>query len=547
MPRKNPTHQELIHQVETLKLRLAEAEDTLSAIRSGEVDAIVISGTQGEQVFTLTGAEQPYRTLVETMNEGTVTLSPDGTVFYSNNRFAEMAGVPLEQVIGSSFLRFLSPPQEPAFAALLEQSREEGGKQEFTLFARGADDRPAPYPPGNTPVPALISARPLDDGHGTGYCLVITDLTAQKQAAAAVTAERERMFAMLEALPAMICLLAPDYHVPFANRAFRERFGESQGRRCYEYCFGLSAPCDFCQSYEVLKTGRPQHWEVTSPDGTVIQAHDFPFTDVNGSPLILEMDLDITAWRRAEREVKDLNATLERRVAERTAELQTANRELESFAYSVAHDLRAPLRGLDGFSLALLEDFGPQLDDQARQYLLRIRGAAVRMGQLIDDLLNLSHLVRVDLSKEEVDLSGLAAAVAAMLQNAKCEADFIIQPGLSAECDLDLLRVVFENLLGNACKFSAGRHPARIEFGATVEMGHTVYFVRDNGVGFNPAYANKLFVPFYRLHGANEFPGNGIGLAIVERIIRKHGGKVWADGKVDEGATVYFTLGEVNS
>jgi signal transduction histidine kinase len=455
--------------------------------------------------------------------------------------------MPLEQVIGSAFTRFLPAPQQSSFKHLIEQSGNEGTKAEFLMKA-AAVGAPAEFPAGSpvADMPVQLSVRPLSGGPSAGCCIVVTDLTEQRQAQAALRAERQRLFTVLETVPAMVCLLTPDYQIPFANRAFRRKFGESDGRRCYEYCFGRDAPCDFCQSYQVLKTGQPHQWEVSGPDGSVIESHDFPFTDVDGSPMILEMDIDITARRRAEEKIRDLNATLERRVVERTAELAAANQELEALAYSMAHDLRAPLRGLDGFSLALAEDYGPKLDEQARSYIRRIRAAATHMGRLIDDMLALLQLSRREAQRQKVDLSALAWAVASELRRSepKREVEFVIPPGLTVEGDARLLQIVLEKLLDNAWKFTGPRPHARIELGVTEHKGEKAYFVCDNGVGFDMAYAGKLFAPFWRLHAADAFPGTGIGLTSVERIVRKHWGKVWAEGKVDEGATFFFTLGK---
>lgn len=235
---------------------------------------------------------------------------------------------------------------------------------------------------------------------------------------------------------------------------------------------------------------------------------------------------------------------LEQRVEERTAQLAAANKELEAFSYSVSHDLRAPLRSIDGFSLALLEDYAPRLDEEGKDHLERIRAATQRMGMLIDDLLNLSRMTRAEIRKELVNLSTLAHSVAGGLQEAQPERriEFRIEEHLEARADPRLLRVVLENLLGNACKFTSKRTSACVEFGKTHCNGNSAYFVRDNGAGFDPAYANRLFGAFQRLHGTTEFPGTGIGLATVQRIIHRHGGKIWAEGAVEKGATFYFTL-----
>ncbi len=240
-----------------------------------------------------------------------------------------------------------------------------------------------------------------------------------------------------------------------------------------------------------------------------------------------------------------LLATLEQRVTNRTAELATINQELEAFSYSVSHDLRSPLRGIDGFSQALLEEYPDKLDDTGKDYLHRVRNASQRMGELIDDLLALSRVTRQEMRREPVELSALAHKIAAQLQENQADrpVEFAVQDGLITQGDSHLLRIVLEHLLGNAWKFTSKEPKARIEFGYTDNSGEGAYFVRDDGVGFDMKYANKLFGAFQRLHSSKEFEGTGIGLATVQRILHRHGGRVWAEGKVGKGATFYFSLG----
>jgi light-regulated signal transduction histidine kinase (bacteriophytochrome) len=225
---------------------------------------------------------------------------------------------------------------------------------------------------------------------------------------------------------------------------------------------------------------------------------------------------------------------------------EAANRELEAFTYSVAHDLRTPLRGIDGFSLILLEDYGHVLDEAGQRHLQRVRELAQQMGRIIDGLLGLGRVTQRDMQNQWVDLSQLARETATRLRQSQPEraVEFVIGEGLRARGDSDLLGAAIENLLANAWKFTRGRADARIEFGAERENGHTTYFVRDNGAGFDMAFSAKLFGVFKRLHNDREFEGTGVGLATVQRIVNRHGGRVWGEGKVGEGACFRFTFGD---
>lgn len=234
----------------------------------------------------------------------------------------------------------------------------------------------------------------------------------------------------------------------------------------------------------------------------------------------------------------------EEAIQHKNAELETANKELDAFSYSVAHDLRAPLRAIDGFSLALLEDYKDQLPTEAKGYLERVRGGATRMGQLIDDLLKLARISRQQIKRSQIDLSCLAEEVAAQFQASSRDRQirFVITPGVWVSGDRNLLRIVLENLLGNACKFTCKRADAQVELGVQNGAGEQVVYVRDNGSGFDMQYADKLFGVFQRLHRDTEFPGTGVGLVTVQRIITRHGGRIWAEAAPGEGATFYFVV-----
>ena len=252
----------------------------------------------------------------------------------------------------------------------------------------------------------------------------------------------------------------------------------------------------------------------------------------------------MAALIKSRNEVRAANADLERRVAERTRQLESANRELEAFAYAVSHDLRAPLRSMSGFSQILQENAPPDLDEKSRHYLQRIHDASLRMSGLIEDLLNLSRIGRSELTARPISLTQVAteAAAAVRERNPGREVQLAIAQDMEVSADPRLLRIALENLLSNAWKYTSRAAQATVSVGAQAGEHGPVYFVRDNGVGFDMKYADKLFVPFQRLHPEAEFPGSGIGLVTVQRIIARHGGRVWAEAKPDEGATFYFTL-----
>ncbi|MEO8587205.1 MAG: ATP-binding protein, partial [Acidobacteriota bacterium] len=289
-------------------------------------------------------------------------------------------------------------------------------------------------------------------------------------------------------------------------------------------------------------------FRVVWPDGSVrwLHARAQVFFSEDGSPLrMVGVNMDIDDRKRAEEEVRLLNSELETRVASRTSELERANREMEAFSYSVSHDLRAPLRSIDGFTRILEEDHGAKLDDEARRCLGRILSASERMGRLIDDMLKLSRVSRGELVREDLHLSDMVASIVATLRERDPgrSVTVVVAPGVQASADSRLVQVALENLLDNAFKFTSKKPESRIEFGSGREGGEQHFFVRDDGAGFDPAYAGKLFGAFQRLHPEAEFPGTGIGLATVQRVVQRHGGRVWAEGETGRGAAFYFTLG----
>ena len=401
-----------------------------------------------------------------------------------------------------------------------------------------------------------VSARPVRDSEGKllGAIVAVRDTHAQRQAEAEKRLTEQRFRLLVEAAQEGIWTIDADNRTTYANRFLAELLGytvdEMMGKQVFDFMDeegrvlaaynlelrrqGQSGVLDF---KFIRKDGQPV-WTMMSSN---------PLHDEEGRYVgALAMMTDITRRREAEEQVRHLNAQLEQRIAERTAQLEFSNRELEAFAYSVAHDLRAPLRSISNFTLALTEDCSDKLDATGQDYVQRIRASAKRMSELIDGILSLSRVNRTEFEAVGVNLSALARSITEQLQRWQPQRTvrFLLQEGLVDRGDVQLLRLVLENLLGNAWKFTREKSAAEIEFGATpTEDGKgRVYFVRDNGAGFDMEFRAKLFGVFQRLHTQQEFEGNGVGLATVQRIIRRHGGRVWGEGFVGQGATFYFTL-----
>jgi PAS domain S-box-containing protein len=380
---------------------------------------------------------------------------------------------------------------------------------------------------------------------------VATDISERKQMEQELQAQRDFATQIINTMGQGLTVTGEDGCFEFVNPAYARMLGYESADLIGKQPTDVTVPDDHSVLYEqkekrtagITSTyesrlrradGRITHVLVTA----VPRGHDGQFAGA------IAVITDLTERLQAEEKIRQLNASLEQHVRQRTALLEASNQELETFAYTVSHDLRSPLRALDGFSDMLISEYSGQLDQQGVHYLTRIREGAQRMGYLIEDLLNLSKVTRIELTRQSVDLSQLAEEIVANLhsQDPQRQVDVEISPNLVVDGDANLLKIMLESLLRNAFKFSSQQKKAAIEFGMRDQAGERVYFVRDNGDGFDMAYADKLFAPFQRLHAMNEFPGNGIGLVTAKRIITRHGGRIWVEARVNQGATFYFTL-----
>jgi PAS domain S-box-containing protein len=381
--------------------------------------------------------------------------------------------------------------------------------------------------------------------------LALAAAISERDIARATLSQKEKILTdIAEGAPIGLLRLRADGVIQWANPAQLELLGYTQedyvGKSASEFYDNPAEGRDVLARLKRGDTLRDYETRLHARDGSMRTVLINSSASYREDGTLLHARLfthNITGRRRAEEENRRLNLELEKRVQQRTAQLEAANKELEAFSYSVSHDLRAPLRALRGFTEALLELHAAQLDARGQEFLRRACAASCQMDRLIEDLLKLSHVSRGALQHQEVNLSLLAGDIAAELADSDSarKVEFLIEPDCVAEGDPRLVRVALDNLLRNAWKFSGKRADARIEFGLT-EEAEPAFFVRDNGAGFDMAFAKRLFGVFQRLHAASEFPGTGIGLATVQRIIHRHGGRSWAVGAVNGGATFYFTL-----
>ncbi|HJQ15356.1 MAG TPA: PAS domain S-box protein [Anaerolineales bacterium] len=483
--------------------------------------------------------EKRFRGLLEAAPDGMVIVAQDGTIVMVNAQMEKLFRYSREEVVGHR-VEMLVPAR---FKDIHPFHRGQYGKSP-RLRPMGADLELYALRKDQTEFPVEISLSPMESEEDSLIIAAIRDITERKRA-------EEKFRGLLESAPDSMVVVDPEGTIQLVNSQTEKLFGYDRVELVGQPVEVL-VPKRFRRKHAKHRQGyygeHPARPMGVGLDlfGLRKNGTEFP-VEISLSPLETEEGLlvsaairDVTQRRRMEEDVQKLNEDLK----QRAAQLEAANKELEAFSYSVSHDLRAPLRSIDGFSQVVLEDYGDQLPADARSHLERVRASAQRMAVLIDDLLNLSRVTRTALQPKFINLSKIAEEIVESLQESQPERQltFSVTPDLMVEADPHLMHIVLENLLSNAWKFTSKNEQPVIEFGQKNHVKERTFYVRDNGVGFDMAYADKLFGVFQRLHSVSEFPGTGVGLATVHRIISIHGGQIWADSAEGKGTTFFFTL-----
>lgn len=506
----------------------------VSGARIGELERDAVDRRGDADENTRLHLER-YRALVLAIAQVVWTRDSVGDMVVEQPSWAAYTGQSFGQYVGLGWLDAVHPDDRTATVLAWERAMATQAPYEIEHRLRRHD--------GEYRYFSVRAVTVLDDeGVVVEWAGIHTDITERKLTEQTLRDGARRFRELADSMPQIVWEADPAGRFDYYNRRWYEFTGRPQGIRGDESWTDVVHPDDQKECLErwhsATRTGDAYEIEYRLREKTGVY-HWFlrralPVRDHEGR---------ITRWHGT---CTNIDAVKHTEAVLRSAnfDADASNRELEAFSYSVAHDLRSPLRAIDGFSQAILEDNADRLDAEGKENLARVRAAAQRMGHLIDSLLSLSRVSRTEVHRERMSLTDAARAVASRLQdaNADRDVDFVVEDGLTVDADANLMVAVMENLLGNAWKFTSHQPKARIEVGLASKDGQPAYFVRDDGAGFEMAYASKLFGAFQRLHGEAEFPGTGIGLATVHRIIRRHGGQTWAEGHVGRGATFFFTL-----
>jgi PAS domain S-box-containing protein len=486
--------------------------------------------------------------IVESTDDAIIGKDFDSKVVSWNTRAERMFGYAAAEMLGQSVTR-LQPPDRPEEEAQILEEAKRGTTRHYETVRLRKD---------GWPIEVSLTVSPIKNAAGDiiGISSISRDITGRKRAELELQESQARFSGIIGSAMDAIISVDVEQHITIFNEAAEKMFrcpaGEALGQPLERFI-----PARFREAHRehvaafgrTGVTGRAMG-NLRPLSGLRADGEEFSIeasishVEVGGQRTYTVILRDITERKRAEEQILQLNAELEQRVEERTVELTAANKELESFTYSVAHDLRAPLRHIDAFSKILADDCADSLPPGAQHYLHNIRNSTAKMSQLVDDLLNLARVGRQELIRRPTPLSALVDEVIKDLKDetAGRKLEWHLQPLPAVECDPGLMKQVFANLLSNAVKYTRPRAVAVIEVGYRKLNGDSAVFIRDNGVGFSMKYADKLFGVFQRFHRAEEFEGTGVGLATVDRIVRKHGGHIWAEAAVDQGATFYFTV-----
>jgi PAS domain S-box-containing protein len=482
--------------------------------------------------------------IVESSDDAIISKTLDGIITSWNRGAEKLFGYPAEECIGKSMLMLFPPERVGEESEILARIRRGEGVDHFETIRLTKSGKL---------IDVSVTLSPIRNNQDQviGASKIARDITERKQMEEARRASEARYRTLFEYAPDGIVIVDSKGYYLDTNASVCRMLGYTRDEFIGLNATDIVAPAEIPhigQALDVIKTKSDyqREWQFRRKDGSIFAVDTIATAMPDGN--LLAMIRDITERKQAEKKIHQLNVELEQRVIERTAQLESANKELEAFSYSVSHDLRAPLRAVNGFAGIVLEEFGSQLPEEGKDYLKRICNGGQRMGVLIDDLLAFSRLNRQQVNRQSVDTNSLALNV---LEELKPQLDgrrVEIKVGSLPVCHGDpaLLKQVWVNLISNAIKYTRGREPAIVEIACTCEKDEDVFLVRDNGAGFDMQYANKLFGVFQRLHRNDEFEGTGVGLAIVQRIVHRHGGRIWADAAVNRGATFYFTLEEEN-
>jgi PAS domain S-box-containing protein len=480
--------------------------------------------------------------IVESSDDAIIGKDLSGIVTSWNGGAERIFGYTAPDMVNQPILRLIPPERQPEETEILDRVRRGESVRHFDTVRLRKDGR-------RVDISVTVSAVRDASGKIVGASKVAREITERKQAEAALQASEERYRALFEYAPDGIVIADQQGYYLDANTSMCRMLGYTRDELIGLHASDIVTQAEIPHIGSALgmlqaKSDHQREWQFRRKDGSTFPADVIATQMPDGN--LLAVIRDITERKQTDDKIRELNAELEERVARRTAELEASNRELEAFSYSVSHDLRAPLRAVDGFSQAVLEDFGPALPAEGRRQLQVIRQSAQRMGGLIDDLLAFSRLGRQPVGKRAVEPASLVGAVLETLdaQREGRRVEVIVGGLPVCQGDPALLKQVWINLLSNALKYTRKRDQAVIEVGCRRQTEENVYFVRDNGAGFDMRYADKLFGVFQRLHRAEDYEGTGVGLAIVQRIVHRHGGRIWAEAAPDHGATFYFTLEE---